>query len=82
MIAEPLVLRAFTPEIETELSLMQTEAAAEQTRTLAEDPRYASIPEMKAQVIELQAVVDGASELPSILEDPEVIDLAARRQDG
>ena len=78
VIAEPLVLRAFTPEIETELSLMQTEAAAEQTRTLAEDPRYASIPEMKAQVIELQAVVDGASELPSILEDPEVIDLTSR----
>ncbi len=71
VISTPLVLRIFETEIKTQLEINHRAAKEEFARDLAEDPRFADIPVLKAQVTELQAVVNGTGGT-SIEDDPTV----------
>jgi len=78
VIAEPLVLRVFQPEIEQEVATMAQQARAANERALREDPRFAGLPDMQTRIDQLQGVVDGQIDTAAVLADAEVQDLTAR----
>ncbi|MCP2167286.1 DUF4407 domain-containing protein [Goodfellowiella coeruleoviolacea] len=58
VIATPLVLRIFQPEIDAELEVMRNDRAARFEEELSRNPRYAAIPDLERKLNELQALAD------------------------
>ena len=77
VISEPLVLRVFQPEINSELEVMQLEQKATNARALEEDPDYARIPAMEEEIEQLERIVSGQTDSAAVLEDAEVAALTA-----
>ena len=57
IVSTPMTLEVFTPEIETQLLVMQGEARDEYNQQLADDPVLATEDDLRAQVADLQATL-------------------------
>ena len=77
IVALPLILRLFHPEIALEQTVQQTQARSAFTRQLAADPRYAQLPALQTAIPQLQRQVDtGVTVDPGT--DPQVSALTAQ----
>lgn len=78
VIAEPLVLTIFGPEIAKEQVVMNSEDASDRAADLETDKRFVGMPAMKKEIERLRAVAEGKVDPAAVLDHPEVKDLTAR----
>jgi hypothetical protein len=78
VVSTPLTLQIFSAEINSELTVMQAETRADFERQLAEDPRYRDLPELRAEMAELEDVLETSVAADAVHDHPEVEDLRER----
>ena len=78
VMSTPFVLRLFQAEIDQELVLMQQQAQAQFEQDLREDPRFADLPERKAEIVALQESIASGTADDVVLAHPEVRDASER----
>lgn len=72
VVSTPLILRVFEPEIAVEIQVMHAEEVAAYKQQLDADPRFSSMPDLRQEIAQQQAIVDaGAS--ASTENDPAVV---------
>jgi len=81
IIAEPLILRVFEPEIEAELETMQGERQRSFEASLVDDPTTLRVAALSDSIRTSRAVVETGVTAGDLSEDPEVARLRGERAD-
>ncbi len=58
VVSTPLILRVFEPEIAVEIQVMHAEEVAAYKQQLDADPRFSSMPDLRQEIAQQQAIVD------------------------
>lgn len=77
VLAVPLTLRFFDPEIQTEMATMHREELAPYTLALSTDARFTPLAALDRDVTALQAQISAGVAPDAVLKDPEVVALTA-----
>ena len=75
VVSTPLTLQVFSPEIDSELTVMQADSQAAFTRQLEQDPRYRELPNERNEILRLERQVAKPLSDAAVFNDPTVADL-------
>ena len=78
VISEPLVLRIFAGEIETQISVMQSEEKAAFESALLKDPRYAPLAEQVQSAAKLESDLAVGVSSAAVVRDPRVAETSRK----